>query len=123
MCPRPARASDVNPDPAGRLLETFVLSELRKQLPHSETRPTMLHSRDRKGPEVDILLEADDGRVVGIEVKASATVANSDFRWLTLLRESLGGRFAGGFVAHAGRAPLPWGDRLAAIPVTALWAS
>ena len=116
-------ASGVNPDPAGQLLETFTLSELRKQLPNTESQPTLMHWRDRKGPEVDVVLEAADGRVVAIEVNSSATLGNNDFRWLTLLRQTLGTRFVGGFVIYTGRDPLPWGDRLAGIPMSTLWTS
>jgi len=114
-------AADMHPDPAGRLVETFVLAELRKQIPHSDTRPTLLHWRDRTGPEVDAVLEAPDGRVIALEVKAAATLGAADFRWLTLLRDRIPRRFAGGLVFYAGRDPLPWGDRLAGVPLSTLW--
>lgn len=35
-------AADMHPDPAGRLVETFVLAELRKQIPYSDTKPMLL---------------------------------------------------------------------------------
>ena len=114
-------AADVNPDPAGALIETFVLAELRKQIPVSDTSPRLFYWRDRRGPEVDVVLESRDGRVVGIEVKASSTVNGNDFRWLTLCRDRLGKRFAAGFVLHTGRNPVPFGDRLAALPLSTLW--
>lgn len=114
-------AADVHPDPAGRLIETFVLSELRKQAPYSDTRPALLHWRDRTGPEVDALLESSDGRVVALEVKAAATLGAADFKWLSLLRDRIRSRFAGGFVLYAGRDPVPWGDRLAGVPLSTLW--
>jgi hypothetical protein len=96
-----------HPDPSGRLIETFVLSELRKQLPHADTAPALLHWRDRTGPEIDIILKAPDGRIVGIEVKAAATLRASDFKWLAVLRDGAPRRFAGGFVLHTGRTPHP----------------
>ena len=114
-------AADMHPDPAGHLVETFVLAELRKQIPRSDTRPTLLHWRDRTGSEVDAVLEAPDGRVVALEVKAAATLGATDFRWLTLLRDRIPRRFAGGFVFYSGRDPLPWGDRLAGVPLSTLW--
>jgi uncharacterized protein len=116
-------AANMHPDPAGQLIETFVLAELRKQLPHSETMPTLFHWRDRTGPEVDAVLEAPDGRIVGIEVKASATVGATDFKWLRLLRDKTQHRFVGGLVLYTGKSPLPWGDRLAGIPLSTLWLS
>ena len=114
-------AADVHPDPAGRLIETFVLSELRKQAPYSDTRPVLFHWRDRTGPEIDALLESPDGRVVALEVKAAATLGAADFKWLSLLHDKIRSRFAGGFVLYAGRDPVPWGDRLAGIPLSTLW--
>jgi hypothetical protein len=100
-------AAGMHPDPSGRLIETFVLSELRKQLPHADTAPALLHWRDRTGPEIDIILKAPDGRIVGIEVKAAATLRASDFKWLAVLRDGAPRRFAGGFVLHTGRTPHP----------------
>ena len=54
----------------GPLLETFVASELTKQLAWSRTRVELFHFRTHGGREVDIVLEADDDRQVGIEVKS-----------------------------------------------------
>jgi predicted AAA+ superfamily ATPase len=116
-------AADMHPDPAGRLMETFVLSEVRKQLPCADTAPALLHWRDRTGPEIDIVLEAPDGRIVGIEVKAAATLRPSDFKWLAALRDTAPRRFAGGFVLYTGRNPVPFGDRLAGAPLSTLWMS
>lgn len=107
--------------PAGALLETFVATELRKHLGWSEIDAAAYHFRDRGGSEVDLVLEARSGQVVGIEVKASATARASDFKGLHLLAERLGDRFAGGVVLYTGRETVPFGDRLAALPLSALW--
>ena len=48
--------------------------------------------------EVDIVLERDDGMIVGVEVKASATVKSSDFGGLRTLAEACKNRFAYGVV-------------------------
>lgn len=65
--------------PFGALLESFVLlgnSEADERLgPAADSH----HFRDRDMREVDIVLERDDGMIVGIEVKASATVKAGDF--------------------------------------------
>ncbi len=106
---------------AGPLLETFVVGELAKQLTWTHWAVTMFHYRDHEGREVDIVLEHADGRVVAIEVKATIDVDETDFRGLRYLRDRLGDRFVHGFVVHIGQRPLPFGDRLTAIPVSALW--
>lgn len=116
-----ALAANVNPTPSGPLLETFVLSELRKQLTWSDVRPALYHYRDRDGAEVDVILEADDGRIVALEVKASASLSDRDFRWLRLVRDRLGKRFVAGAVLYPGPASHSWGERLSALPLCALW--
>ena len=105
----------------GPLLETFVASEIRRQLAWSRQPPSMWHFRDRSGPEVDIVLEHPDGRIVGIEVKASSTIAPRDLRGLTYLRDRLGTRFHRGVVLSTAPEAVPAGDRISALPISALW--
>jgi hypothetical protein len=81
----------------------------------------MFHFRDRGGAEVDLVLESRQGQVAGIEVKASATARSDDFRGLRLLADRLGDRFAGGVVVYTGYRAVPFGDRLAAVPLSSLW--
>jgi predicted AAA+ superfamily ATPase len=106
---------------AGPILETFVAMELRKQITWSETQPRMFHFRTAPGQEVDIVLEARGGRLVGIEVKASATVGPEDFKSLRLLADATGKRFRRGIVLYGGGPSLPFGEKFHALPVTALW--
>lgn len=105
----------------GGLLENFVLSELSRQLSWSAQRVTLHHYRDRDGREVDALLENAAGDVIGIEVKAAETVREGDFGGLAHLRARLGPRFRGGFVLYCGAQQLSFGDRLAGLPISALW--
>lgn len=107
--------------PVGQLLETFVINELRKQITWSDHRPSLWHFRDRGGAEVDVLLEHPDGRVVGIEVKATSTPRTSDLRGLRFLADRLGDRFHFGVLFHTAPEPVPFGPRMAALPVSALW--
>ncbi len=72
---------------------------------------------------MDLLLERRDGTIVAVEVKASSTLSSSDFRGLRLLRDRLGDRFVFGVVLCASERTLPFGDRLAAVPLSALWAA
>lgn len=105
----------------GQLVETFVTTELTKQLGWSRTRAELLHFRTHAGREVDLVLEARDGRVVGVEVKAAATVRAGDFRGLEGLREAAAGRFHRGVVLYTGSEPLTFGENLHALPLAALW--
>lgn len=118
------RALDRVDHPArGPLLETFVVGELRRQLSWADMTLEVLHFRDRNGPEVDIVLEARDGRVAVIEVKASRSPRAVDFRTIDLLRERLGDRFTHGVLLHLGPDTASFGDRRTALPISALWAS
>lgn len=67
------------------------------------------------------MLGARDGWVVGVEVKASATVGSRDFAGLRTLQEDAGERFQQGVVLYTGQQVLPFGDRLTALPMGALW--
>jgi len=110
-----------NPNAAGGLLEGFVTGELRRQLGWSREYPRLHHYRDHDGPEIDIIAETDDGRVVGIEVKAAATVTGKDTKWLATLRDKLRSRFTAGLILYTGPVSVPFGDRISAVPLDILW--
>ena len=111
------------PDMLGRLMDTFVAAQLRSELAVSRLGPRLYHLRDEHGRrEVDLVVETASGKLIGIEVKASATVTTSDARHLAWLRDESGDAFAAGIVLHTGPHVFPLGDRLIAAPVSALWA-
>ena len=109
-------------DPArGQTFETFVVNELRRQSGWSDLGVDLFQYRDRYGHEIDLICEAPDGRVVGIEVKASATTRPGHATHLAWLRDRLGDRFIAGIVLYAGALSLPLGDRITAHPLSILW--
>lgn len=105
---------------AGALLETFVANELERQGSWHEQPLTFWHYRE-SGREVDVIVERPSGEIVGVEVKASATVRPGDFAGLRHLRERVGERMVCGVVLYAGAHTLPFGERLWAVPVSGLW--
>ncbi len=107
--------------PLGGLLEGFVSMELGRQLTWSRIRAEQFHYRTKDGVEVDIVLEDRRGRVVAIEVKASATVRADDFRGIRHLGERIGDDLVAGIVLYTGQETLPFGPKLRALPVSALW--
>jgi predicted AAA+ superfamily ATPase len=111
----------VGGDHLGPLLEGFVVSELMKQSGWSETSFDLLHFRDRNGAEVDLVVELDDGRILGIEVKAASSFKGEHFAGLRSLAERLGSRFAGGIVLGTGEAGHQHAERLWGLPISALW--
>jgi predicted AAA+ superfamily ATPase len=106
---------------AGPMLENFVLMELARQLTWNEQRARLYHYRTRDKVEVDAVLESADGRIVAVEVKAGANVRSEDLAGLRHLARRLGDRFVAGYVLYAGQQTLPFGDRLRALPIEALW--
>lgn len=111
----------VDRKPLGAVLETFVLGEVLKLASWSDDRFEVSHFRDKDGNEVDIVIENRRGQVVGIEVKAAATVTAADFAGLRRLAQACGERFALGLVLHDHSHTVPFGDRLFASPISALW--
>jgi len=105
----------------GALLESFVFSEVLKLMTGSDLRLTPYHFRDQQMHEVDIVLERDDGVIVGIVVKAAATVKPGDFAGLRTLAEACKDRFAFGVVLYDSADLVPFGDKLAAAPLSSLW--
>jgi hypothetical protein len=105
----------------GGLLESFVAMEIIKQIGWSAAAPALYHFRTHEGDEVDLVLERRSGALVGIEVKSAATVTGADFKGLRALAEAAGRRFHRGIVLYTGPDVVPFGPRLHALPIEALW--
>ncbi len=105
----------------GPNLESFVYAELAKAATLSDEELTISHYRDKDQVEVDFVLERSPSAIVGIEVKASATVRPRDFKGLKRLREAVGDGFACGIILHDGERVQQAGSKLFAMPVKMLW--
>jgi len=106
----------------GRLLENFVFMELIKQKSWSRANPEIYHYRTSKGSEVDIILESRN-KMVGIEVKFTATPGINDFKGLKHIAEDFKGKFHRGILLYTGQNTLSFGKNLFAMPVESLWNS
>ena len=107
--------------PFGPVLETFVLGELLKLASWADDRYAFSHFRDKERNEVDIVIEDGFGRIVGVEVKASATVSQRDFAGLRRLASATRDSFALGLVLYDHDHVVPFGERMAAAPLSTLW--
>jgi len=105
----------------GGLLESFVAMEITKQIGWSASAPALYHFRTHEGDEVDLVLERRSGALVGIEVKSAATVTGTDFKGMRALAQAAGRRFHRGVVLYTGTEVVPFGPRLHAMPIEALW--
>jgi uncharacterized protein len=112
-----------NGDLLGRLLDTFVVSQVRAEAPVTKSRPRFYHVRQEQGRfEVDVVAEIGGGRLIGIEVKATSAPTPADARHLIALRDSMGDQFVRGVVLHTGPRAFHLGERVVAAPISTLWA-
>jgi uncharacterized protein len=117
-----ARSALRNGDILGRLVDTYVLSQLRPEIEVSEGPLRLHHLRlDGGRHEVDLIAEAADGRIVAIEVKATAAPGPPDAIHLAWLRDQLGPTMVCGIVLHTGPRPFSLGERIHAVPISCLW--
>ncbi len=110
-----------DPGKFGHILETFVYNELRRQASWLNEDIEFFHFRDRDGYEVDLVLEDSQGKIVGVEVKASATIRENDFVGLKRLKRLLGEQLSVGLVLYIGNRVISLGDGLYAAPISSLW--
>ena len=111
-----------DPDLLGRLLDSFVVAQLRPELAVSDRSPRLYHLRQQDGRhEVDLIVELANGRIIAIEIKAASAPSRSDARHLVWLREQLGDRVLATLVLHAGPHLYPLDDDVYAVPICSLW--
>jgi predicted AAA+ superfamily ATPase len=105
----------------GNVLETFVFGELLKLSTTAQGDHRLMYYRDADKVEVDVVIENAAGQLVGVEVKASATIKESDLRGLKKLAGLAGSQFKMGVLLYDGTEELPLGDRVWAAPLSSLW--
>jgi predicted AAA+ superfamily ATPase len=109
------------PDLYGFILENFVVSELKKQIALMNAGARLYHFRTSDQKEIDFLLEARDGGLLAVEVKASTVVLPGDFRHIRFLAEKLPGKFIRGVILYRGEKTVRFDANLFAMPLSALW--
>jgi predicted AAA+ superfamily ATPase len=80
-----------------------------------------MYYRDADKVEVDFVIENTKGKLVGIEVKASATVNEKDLKGLKKLASLAGDRFKIGLLLYDGTETMPLGENIWAAPISSLW--
>jgi hypothetical protein len=107
----------------GNLLKSFIVMECFKHMGWAEEEVGVYHFRDTSKNEVDIVLERSGGKLIGIEIKASASVGEADFRGLAQLAAFVGDRLEAGLVFYSGERVLPFrvgGRQFFAVPISLL---
>jgi predicted AAA+ superfamily ATPase len=105
----------------GHLLENFILLELCKQSMWNNVKPALYYLRTDAGQEIDFIIEHPDGRIAGIEVKATHSVSADAFKGMNFLAEKLGKKFQRGIVLYLGTDVIPFGKNLHAMPFDVVW--
>jgi uncharacterized protein len=109
-------------DLMGRFVDTFVASQLRPELGLGSQPVNMFHLRQDGRREIDLLLERRDGAVIAIEVKAGASVDQTDARHLVWLRDQIPEQqYKAGIVFYTGSHVMQLSDKVWAVPVCSLW--
>ncbi len=112
----------LDPDRVGKLVETFAFNELATQVDISNGECSLYHYRDREQREIDFIIETRDGAILGIEIKAAASLGKSDFKHLEWFRDNIAGkRTFIGIVLYAGENLGSFGKNLWAVPFGAMW--
>ncbi len=105
----------------GAVLESFIFSELLKLTTVSEDDYRLLYYRDHDHYEVDFVIENSAGQLVGVELKAAASVKQSDLHGLKRFKSVAKDQFKSGIILYDGTETLPLGDALWAVPISTLW--
>jgi predicted AAA+ superfamily ATPase len=105
----------------GSILESFTYGELLKHATTTDGDYRLLYYRDVDQFEVDVVIEDAAGHLLGVEMKAAATVRDSDLRGLKKLASVAGDQFRMGILLYDGKETMPLGDGLWAAPLSSLW--
>lgn len=105
----------------GHVLEAFVFAELLKHTTTADGDYRLMYYRDADKFEVNLVIENAAGQLVGVEVKAAATVREGDLRGLKKLAGLAGSHFKMGVLLYDGAETLPLGDGIWAAPLSSLW--
>ncbi len=105
----------------GNVLESFVYGEILKHIASSHDDYQVMYYRDKEKFEVDFVLQNARGHMIGIEVKASATIKESHLLGLKKLAQYCGEEFQMGVVLYDGSETMPLGNDIWAVPLSSLW--
>lgn len=104
---------------AGAIVETAVLSEVVKTTMGRGIDPQVNFWRTSHGSEVDIVIE-QQGRLVPVEVKATATPRPAMSSGLLSFASDYADRTDRGWLVHLGSSVLPLAPGVTAVPITEL---
>jgi predicted AAA+ superfamily ATPase len=105
----------------GHLTETFAVGEILKQLSWWDAPISVGHFRTGTGDEVDLVVETDDGHVIGFEIKAGTSIHGEDLRGIRALRAKLGNRLTATIILYTGPHAYRHQEGSLVLPLDCLW--
>ena len=105
----------------GNVLETFVYSEILKHISTADGNYQIMYYRDKNNYEVDFVLENSTGDLVGVEVKAAATIKEHDLKGLRKFAMLSGDKFKKGVIFYDDKEKMPLGNNIWSAPISSLW--
>lgn len=103
----------------GALFESLVTQSVRVYAAIAGANVSHLRTKN-SDREIDLIVEAEDRRVVAIEVKLGTTVSDSDVRHLNWLSDQIGDRLVDRVVITSGEFAYRRPDGVAVIPLALL---
>lgn len=107
----------------GSVLETFVYGELLKHASTARGHYQLMCYRNTNQTEVDLVIESTNGDIVGVEIKAAASIQSQHLHGLRNLSQTAGDQFKMGILLYDGKETIPLGDKIWAAPISTLWGS
>ena len=109
-------------DVLGRVLDTFVMAQLRSECALRSVPPRLFHLRTQQGRhEVDLVIEMRPRKLIAIKVKATSRPSLHDAAHLHWLKDELGDQVAAAVVLHTGGHTADLGRGVLALPIESLW--
>ncbi len=104
---------------SGAIMETAVLSELRRSLIHRGIDPQIYFWRTSAGTEVDFIVRTNKG-LVPVEVKTTATPRPAMASSIVRFQRDLGSEAVNGYVVHSGNTTVALNSTVKALPISSL---
>jgi predicted AAA+ superfamily ATPase len=99
----------------GNIIETFVLSELKKAVKNQHLQKQFYYMRTSDKKEIDFIIEGGE-RAIAIEVKSSQSADISDFKHIKFLQNERPDLNIQGIVFYMGSEIISFGKNCTAVP-------
>lgn len=108
---------ELDADKMGKLTETYVFNQMAAHVDAFPGKYKLFHYRDREQREIDLLIENEDGALLGIEVKSGSTLKKDSFKTLKWFKQNIAKhREFIGIVVYTGEHVVSFKDNMWGVP-------